>query len=404
VRTLPWRRDQVIAEIRDRIWLHLSPASATEDLVLEAGALLELSDRDVLAIARALFLLSPETQAFLDDVPELLRRLPTSSAQVEERSTERVRGLVRWPATLVAQRHSGMPNLYVTAPAERAYDTPENELLAFLLSAITILGQETGWQRSTGAAAMLANARSDEAARLLNSRMLSSLSQRQPTPRQLARVRSGRHCRRFASAIALYDRYEELINHLDPPSLKDAIENGALVVQPDDKLFEIYVFLLTLDWFRGQGWTLPGMHLYSGGLKETASLGERRVDIHYQSVPSSLSTGSRYRAIGNAHGLRSSDLRPDLVLVEYGTPDRHLIVELKMGTTRSAVSSARAALLDLLSYDASFTDAVGEQEGPAGLGVVWGRGLKAVDGRHLLASSDHLGTGLECFLNWSKPG
>lgn len=399
MRTLAWDRGRILSQIRDRIWLYLSSSADTEELALEAGALLDLREQDVFAIARALFLLCDEVQAFLADVPDLLRRLPTSSAQVEERSAERIRGSIRWQATLLARRSSGMPNLYITAPAERAYQTPENELLVFLLDAITVLGQQIGWDASKGPAASVVNSRAADASRLLSSRMLTTIDRRPPSPRRLARVRTGRHRRRFQSALDLFERYETLIGHLHRPSLKDAVEQGGLVVQPNDKLFEIYVFFLVLDWLKHTGWTLPPPRVFRGGLKVTARRGNRSCDVHYQSVPRSLSRDSRYQETSIAHGFPGSHLRPDLTIVEtFGEATNTLMVELKMGTHRTAIKSVREALKDLLAYEASFEVGLANQTRPVGLGLAWGSGLAPVDHRIMLATVDHLTDGLELFL------
>src|SRR5436190_645040 len=41
LRTLPWVREGIISQIRDRIWLHLSPANTPPELLLQAAALLQ---------------------------------------------------------------------------------------------------------------------------------------------------------------------------------------------------------------------------------------------------------------------------------------------------------------------------------------------------------------------------
>jgi hypothetical protein len=72
-------RPQVLDEVRDQIWRYVSPAVAPEAAAVDAAALLGLGETDALTIGRILFLLSDEVGLFLSDIPELLRRLPTSS-------------------------------------------------------------------------------------------------------------------------------------------------------------------------------------------------------------------------------------------------------------------------------------------------------------------------------------
>lgn len=401
MQTLPWDRSAVIDGIRQRIWLYLSPASEPTNAALEASVLLELGDRDALALARALFLVSDEVGAFLSDVPSLLRRLPTSSAVVEERSMERVRGPVRWQPTLLERRATGVRNLYITAPAERAFQTPENHLLFFLLTEISTMGQQLGWSATTtkGTAGPLVSARVHEATRLLSSRMLATVDGHRPSLRHIARVRTGRHRRRFATALAAHDLYDSLVSHLDGPTLKQAVEHRGLIVQANDRLFEIWCFFLVLDSLKADGWQLPPPVVFPGGLVVKATRGMWRLNVHYQRLPRFLRAESRYRLLLKAHGVGTTGLQPDVILVASaaGSMPRVLLVELKMGTSRGADESIREALQNLLAYEASFAFAMADQIGTAGLGVAWGAKLVPADERIMLASVDHLAEGVSRF-------
>src|SRR4051794_39982412 len=134
MRARAWIRKHEIERVKDRIWNYLTPAVGHEDqLFLEAAALLQMDEPDVAMLGRVHFLLSDEVRQLLDDVPRLLRRLATTTANLEERSAERIRGAIRWPETLVERYATGVRNMYVTAPARRAYQTSENELLVFVL-------------------------------------------------------------------------------------------------------------------------------------------------------------------------------------------------------------------------------------------------------------------------------
>lgn len=39
MRSRPWDRDVVIGELRDQLWLHVSPAATRHDTTLQAAAL-----------------------------------------------------------------------------------------------------------------------------------------------------------------------------------------------------------------------------------------------------------------------------------------------------------------------------------------------------------------------------
>src|SRR4051812_30800106 len=108
MKSLPWSSASIIVELHDRIWRYLSPASVPQQ-ALEAAALLDMDRTDVSRLARLHFLLSAATGKFLEEVPSLLRRLPTASQFEEERSNERVRGAVQWPRTVIERSASGMP-------------------------------------------------------------------------------------------------------------------------------------------------------------------------------------------------------------------------------------------------------------------------------------------------------
>lgn len=400
MRSRQWDRAAAVGSIRAHIWLYLSPASAAEDLALDASALLRLGEMDVLAVARVLFVLSDEVGEFLAAAPGLTRRLPTSAAEVEQRSTERIRGPVRWQSTLLARYASGTPNLYITAPTERIYSTPENELLAFMLNAVATLGEEIGWKSSTAPAGRLVEQRTAEAGRLASVRMLQGLGSRPIGRRDLARVRTGRHRRRFAPVLKAFERYQLLIEHLDRQAIRRIVEREGLVVQPNGVLFELVCLFEALAHLRASGWEMPSLKVFHGGLHVQAARGAALLDLWYQHLPRGLATGSRYAHTLEAHGLmHSASLRPDMVLRHQVVQDvRWLLIEAKMGEQRSAAGSTRAALADLLAYEAAFRTELDRQRGPIGLGIAWGSGLKPASGKHLLTTIDYLDAGLEAFL------
>ena len=78
-----------------------------EQTLLEAAALLQMTETDVLTLGRLHFILSEEVAAFLDDLPSLTRRLANTTAHEEEVSAERIRGAIRWGRTVVARQRPG---------------------------------------------------------------------------------------------------------------------------------------------------------------------------------------------------------------------------------------------------------------------------------------------------------
>src|SRR5438876_8640849 len=148
MRSLPWVRSDLIAEIRRDLWRYLTPASNIEGQVLQAAALLQVPADELRVLGRIQFLVSNELGELLRRLPFLVRRLATTTASEEEWSAERIRGPIQWARTIGVRQATGIPHLYVTTPARRAYQTPENELLVHLLEAIVLLGKRTGWHRT----------------------------------------------------------------------------------------------------------------------------------------------------------------------------------------------------------------------------------------------------------------
>ena len=120
-----WDRDARIAEVRDRIWSYLSPASRFEmPGLLVAAALLKWPEADALRLAELQFLLSAEVGEFLQEMPRLVRRLATASARDEELTAERLQGPVDWNATLALRASAGSRHLFVTAPCSTSATWP----------------------------------------------------------------------------------------------------------------------------------------------------------------------------------------------------------------------------------------------------------------------------------------
>src|SRR4051794_35383020 len=120
MRSRPWERREVIRDIRKDVWRYLTAAATTEsELILEASALLQMSPAHVRTLGSIQFITADAVGRLLDGMPALSRRLRTSAVPEEEKSAERVRGAIRWGATIAERAASGLPQLYVTAPARR---------------------------------------------------------------------------------------------------------------------------------------------------------------------------------------------------------------------------------------------------------------------------------------------
>jgi hypothetical protein len=289
---------------------------------------------------------------------------------------ERVRGTIQWGRTFGVRRATGIPHLYVTAPALRAYQTAENELLVLVLDAIVSHGRQSGWHRSTSEViGKLVSSRVAQAERWLQMRALLEVERRSMTGPKLARIRSGRHRRRYASVLAAYDRYRLLAEKLDRASIRAAVEGNGLISRDEATLFEIVCTFWTLGALRSLGWKLDRLGLIEGALRIRGRRADVAIEVSYQTTPTALRTGSPYRSVQQAHGISPGALRPDLVIRTDGPAGRRwLVIEVK-GGHRQVAQSARAAAYDLLAYRTAFGPELQAQEGVYGLGIAWGAGL-----------------------------
>jgi hypothetical protein len=163
-----------------------------EEGLLAAAALLQWPPEDAARLGELQFLLTDEVGRLLDTLPFLLRRLTTSSSRGEEWDFERLRGPVVWSRTLALRAAGGSPQLWVTSPARRDYQTAENRMLVHVLDAIVELGRASGWtsQASRGAASALVRKRVEDAEFWLQSRMLTQIERVPLTEREISRVLS----------------------------------------------------------------------------------------------------------------------------------------------------------------------------------------------------------------------
>jgi hypothetical protein len=399
MRSLPWQRADRIAEVRERIWLHLSPAAGLEqDTALEAAALLQLSEQDVLTLARLHFLLSREVHELLDGLPLLLRQLATTTAHQHEHSTERVRGAIAWGSTIAARTATGLPHLYVTAPARRAYQTPENELLVFVLETISWLGRQTGWHYHDGEGIrQVVSNRTAAAQRWLQARMLLEVEHRPPTPRSIMRVRTGRHHQRYRHAINTWERYRSLIALLDRTQLRELIESTAIITRDNATLFELLCTFTVIDALRACGWQTQPLHLFHGQLQSTAQRGDQRLDLWFQTTPRVLAASSRYAQVLRQHGFpQPGGLRPDMVLHRATDgAERWLLVEVKL--YGHVQEGARAALQNLLAYRRAFDTGLANDEDVYGLGIAWGADLQPTPAEVMLCTPDTIAAAIRYF-------
>jgi hypothetical protein len=401
MRSVSWKRADAIDAIRDDVWRFVSQAAVDEPQAeLEAAALLQMTPHEVRTLAAIQFINSSEVAALLDQMPFLIRRLCTSTISEEEIAADRVRGSIQWAATFSARAASGLPHLYVTAPARRAYDTPENAVLVFALDAIQKVGKRTGWHRSTSPTlGQTVRDRVTRAERWLATRTLSEIHPVAPSPQTVARVRAGRAARRYRVALDVLELYIHFVRRSDRDALRMAVQDNALVTSRDDVLLELWCGFAIERGLRDLGWRVARPGLVSGGRFLEGERRGDRLDLYYQHTPRALGADSLYREVQRSHGFKvAGQLTPDYVLelrTGGGQESRWVLIEVK-GLERPVTESARAALLDLLAYRRAFEPVLSSSAPPYGLGVAWGQGATpSPDAEICLCTPDTISVALE---------
>jgi hypothetical protein len=404
VRSRTWDRGEVISQLRRDIWRYITRASSQDqDLLLWAGTLLQMPSSEVRYLAQLQFILSEPVARILEQMPSLIRRLTTTTATEVEISNERVRGAIRWSETFSYRAATGTPHTFVTAPTHRAFNTAENQVLAFALFAIADFGRRTGWHKGTmeGPAALV-RVRVAEATRWLQARQLVDLPSQPPTPITMSRVRTGRGRLRYQAALDVVDLYHRYIARLDRHAIRDAIEQHALIASRDSVLLELHCAFDTITALRRLGWQGEPPGLLRPPTIFRAERDGTKLKLTFQAAPGLLSAGSLYRNIQTAHGFPSKGgLIPDLVIeTNKDSVQRWLMIEVKGGIKRSVTDSARAASLDLLAYRRAFSPVLDRQTAPYALGYAWGDGLvPALDSDVTLCTPDTLPDALAVLLD-----
>ncbi|RZT84909.1 hypothetical protein EV383_1767 [Pseudonocardia sediminis] len=403
MRPVPWDRASLIAELRDRVWLHLSPSATAHDIALDAAALLGLRFDEAAALGQLHFLLHPAISSFLDAAPDLLRRPTSDMTQNVEITHDRIRGPVDWQATRRRRLVTREPH-FVTRPPRRDVDIQPNRAVALLLNEIRDQARSLvgGWAGSheAGLSAQI-TAIGTRAGFLASHRTLSEVTPASLSSRDAAALRSPRLRRRFSAALDAHAVHQRLISHVDRAAIRDSVERYGFAASSDGTLFEIAVLFALRLQLQVAGFALEPLRLFRGRLRFGGRRGDEQIMGFYQETPSSWRDSSQYRAAQLAHGFAAvHDLRPDVTLrlERAGEPTRWLAIEAK--TTEGSVGVprlARRALTDLLAYRAAFAPVLDDQP-MWGLGVVWGEGLAAAEHPVGVCTRDCIGEALDRFL------
>lgn len=205
------------------LWDNLSRPFPVRDA---ARALFGLSPEVIRQLAGALVATSPEAEALLLAMPEILRNLSITTVQTAERCQGEVRGAVLWAETMSARAGTaGATDVFICLTARRAYDTPQNRVLVSALDAIrraAVDADPVARQAYDDEVLLRARVNGDEARRFLEHRTLRDVGRKRPTRRDVAKAARGRRSQQYHPVVDVLDRNAEPIQLKNLLAFNDA--------------------------------------------------------------------------------------------------------------------------------------------------------------------------------------
>ena len=175
----------------------------------------------------ALIATSGEAGRLLATMPMAIRSLAISTTVRAERCVGQVRGPILWSETAAAQASAaGDMGILVCALPEKAYDTPQNQVLVAALTAVVRAARAVdGGVPGVVPEEILhaARANGSRAAHYLDHRALSGVTARTPSGRDLHRTRVGNRRRTYQEAVAMLARAVEPLDAVSAPRVVEAL-------------------------------------------------------------------------------------------------------------------------------------------------------------------------------------
>ncbi len=350
--------------------------------------LLGLQPSDLQRVTAVHVLLSEPVQRFVDALPHGLRR-PATTTERPPVATQAVRGGIDWGATTRARAQRGWDQgVYVVRSAERKFETPENQALAWVLRELDAMSLRAVGTSDTsnrgGALGRIAETRAKlDATRRFG--WLRAVEPARPTRRTLRRLAASRRSfyrEDLRATWAVLERY------VDPreEDLVELLTQRFFEPERDWQLFEIVVALRLARAFVGVGSPDP-TGLLVGSVSSRRAFASYRladgdvVSLWYQAWPPGGGR-SEHGAARETHGVAAGASRPDLVITRRGPHPDAVVLELK--ATRHA-GYLGSGLSQLLGYIAEWPARFGPapagwlvapasqafRDAPAGANAVW---------------------------------
>jgi hypothetical protein len=345
-------RQVYLAEIQAWLPAFLSGSTVERlDPLAQVAELLAVSARDLRAVLAVHLLLHDDVERFVSSLTAGLRGPATSSSRPRQ-SSRAIAGGIDWAATVRA-RATGSPleGAFITRPAVRLFDVPENRVLAWAVRELVRLSELASAATSSGGTAgwvgrLLSG--EDVLGRARRTAWLRALPAQRPT---MADVASLAVSRSYFYKVLLADA-ARVLRRFESPSVADVTALlTARWFEPsrDWQLFELAVLLRLHRAFAGVGQQRGVRPLgHSRGPFATFALPEDvLVRLWYQSWPASSGPSEQLNA-ARRYSIKTGGSRPDIV-IEVRTAQRSGALLLELKATRSG-DYLGAGLLQLLAY------------------------------------------------------
>ncbi len=351
----PSLRELMLSEVRSLLPAFLSSASIERGGPVNAAVeLLSLPEPDLRRVLAVHMMLSTPVRELVEALPTGVQRPITSSSRPRVAGRTVTSG-IDWTAT-VRHRATSSPlgDIWVTRPANRIFDIPENRALAWTLQVLEARGivavPPTGEMPGAWGAeirAMIAKVR-----RFRRTAWLEGVPPDWPGDEVYFRLKADR-VGFYRTRVVNAARY--LRQHIIATSedIVDALCDRYFEPREDWKLFEIAVLMRIWRAISKISTRIGTTRMFQGGRSGPFARfcldANREVRLWYQRWPPATKPSELDDAIRH-YELASGGNRPDIVveLVEAGISRRAIILELKASTSSAYLSRGLSQLLGYL--------------------------------------------------------
>lgn len=373
---------------------------------------LGLSDLDLNFLKTVHFLLSPEVEALVNELPKLIRNLSHSTQKEVIECRGVVRGRIDWNLTLKKRYSQGFndPSLFICQPATKMYDLPENQLLKFILWKIRSLTETIGhiipdelieqdeWRRWVD----IIGSRYFKVKNVSKNIYFQQISlPRLINPKTLQKAYRHRN-QSYDQVAECYELYAKLFISNDQDVLRKLIESQIFEPLNNDRLFEVYVLIKILNILENYPGKLE-FGLLRPGTKYTARYTTNNLEIciFYQKMPLRFFGCSKHKEIFKYYDPNVSLRRPDIMLKFQTDVEKfYRIVEVKRTKERNYIVDS---VYKVLGYLNDFEECLKPTFNPKGVLVIWdGANMKDIDNALkqpvFILQNKNLTTGLKMIL------